>query len=246
MRKHIDVPEVITTQFNGPRSSGNGGYTCGILAHRMTDQLHCTAAIASTLRKPPPLGTPLTWRDTARSVALTGDDGEVIGVAEAGSFEAGPPAFPGLDVAKRATAAYEGHQHHPFDTCFTCGTARGEGDGLRVFSGPFDTDMVAAVWTPHAAFAGANGRLAYEFAWAAMDCPGGWAAHVDQTPMVLGRMTAIVEFLPRAGEECVVVGGLMRVEGRKHFTNTALYTAGGSLLGHAEQIWVSIDLDDFA
>ena len=246
VRKHLLTADTISSQFNGPRYSGNGGYTCGFLARRLIEQTHAATAIASTLRKPPPLDTPLTWRDTGRSVALVDESDVVIGSAEPGSFGADPPACPDLETAWRATEAYEGNQYHPFDTCFTCGTARNEGDGLRVFSGPLGQDKVAAVWTPHDAFADANGRLGYEFAWAAMDCPGGWAAHIDKTPMVLGRMTAVVDVLPLAGEQCIVVGGLVRVEGRKQFTNTALYSANGALLGHAEQIWVTIDIKDFS
>ena len=246
MRNPLLTADTISSQFNGPRASGNGGYTCGLLAHRLIGQTPGVTAIASTLRKPPPLDTPLTWRDTERSVALVDESDVVIGSAEPGSFGADPPACPDLETAWRATNAYEGHRYHPFDTCFTCGTARTEGDGLRVFSGPLGNDQVAAVWTPHEAFADADGRLSDEITWAAMDCPGGWAAHIDKMPMVLGRMTAVVNVLPLAGEECIVVGGLVRVEGRKHFTNTALYSVSGALLGHAEQIWVTIDIKDFS
>ena len=246
MREHLLTSETISSQFNGPRNSGNGGYTCGLLAHRLMERAKDATVIASTLRKPPPLDTPLGWREGERSVTLVDESDGVIGVAEPGTFVADPPECPNLETAWRATNAYEGHRYHPFDTCFTCGTARVEGDGLRVFSGPLGNNQVAAVWTPHEAFANPDGRLGYEIVWAAMDCPGSWAAHIDKMPMVLGRMTAVVDVFPLAGEQCIVVGGLVRVEGRKHFTNTALYSANGALLAYAEQIWVTIDIKDFS
>ena len=58
------------------------------------------------------------------------------------------------DAAAAAAASYPGHTFHPFPTCFACGTAREEGDGLRIFPGPVGDgprrrDRVAATWTPH-------------------------------------------------------------------------------------------------
>lgn len=242
----IESPDIIAAQFNGPPKSGNGGYVCGMLAHRLTEHLPGAAVISSSLRKPPPLDTEISWRLEPDSVTLVDAAGEAIGFAEPSSFEAEPPPCPDLESAGRATQAYEGHAYHPFATCFVCGTARGIGDGLRVFSGRIDADNVAAVWAPHENFCGPDRRLGYEFAWSAMDCPGGWAAHIDHEPMVLARMTASVDMLPVAGEECIVVGRIVRSERRKRFTSTALYSAGGALLGRAEQLWIAINIADFS
>lgn len=241
VRKRTLAPEVIGSQFNGPPTTGNGGYVAGLLAHRLTDQLHCVTAVTSKLLRPPPLDAPLHWRDQARGVSLVDDEGEVVGTAEPGSFREGPPEAPTLDEARAAGEAYDGFNQHPFPTCFTCGIERAEGDGLRVFSGPLADGRVACSWTAHESFADGSGRLRHEFAWAAMDCPGGWAAGIaEDKPMLLGKMTAVVDYLPPVGEECIVVGSLQRVDGRKHFTSTALYAPSGSLVGHAEQIWITI------
>jgi hypothetical protein len=62
---------------------------------------------------------------------------------------------------------------------------------------------------------------------------------------VLGRMTAEVLRAPRAGEPLVATGDLSARDGRKFFTSTALYAADGELLGHAEQVWIEIDVTTF-
>ncbi len=143
-------------------------------------------------------------------------------------------------------AAYAGFRHHPFARCFTCGTNRDEGDGLRLFTGPYGEGVTAAPWTPHPAFAGDDGAINPAVMWAALDCPGGWAADFTHNAIVLGMMTAIVHRRPQAGEPCIAVGRLDEHIGRKFLTDTALYTVEGELLGHAEQLWIEIDLANFS
>ena len=63
--------------------------------------------------------------------------------------------------------------------------------------------------------------------------------------MVLGRMTAEVLRAPRAGEALLSVGQLNGRDGRKFLTATALYTAGGQLLGRAEQTWIEVPAGTF-
>ncbi|MCL3817762.1 hypothetical protein [Aeromicrobium wangtongii] len=232
----------IPAQFNGPEHSGNGGYVAGLLAAELG-----TGPVTSTLRIPPPLDTPLTWEHDAETgeVRLLTTGGAVVGSAAPGQFARDVPPAPTATEAEQALAAYPGFTHHPFDRCFTCGTARGDGDGLRLFPGPVDEHRTAAAWTPHAAFGGADGVLDVPTTWAALDCPGGWAADFTRQVMVLGRMTAEVVRPPRAGEECLATGVLRNRDGRKFITDTALYTAGGELLGRAEQIWIQVDAEAF-
>ena len=77
--------------------------------------------------------------------------------------------------------------------------------------------------------------------WAALDCPGGWAGGFADRPMVLGRMTARLDALPAVGVEHVVMGEHRETVGRKTMTATSLYTADGTLVGSAEQIWFAVD-----
>ncbi|MGI9083762.1 MAG: hypothetical protein ACR2FE_00545 [Aeromicrobium sp.] len=230
----------IPAQFNGPERSGNGGYVCGLLAAEQGAKIS-----TSTLREPPPLDTPLTWeRDgvdgSGDDVRLVTAGGAIIGTAETGAFRRDVLPCPTEAEAEAGLAAYPGFHHHPFDHCFTCGTKRGEGEGLRLFAGHVDADRTAAPWTPHAAFADPDGNVNLPLTWAALDCPGGWAVDFNENSILLGRMTAEVFRAPRAGETLLATGRLDEHDGRKFHTSTALYTRDAELLGRAEQTWIEI------
>ncbi|NRQ48329.1 hypothetical protein [Aeromicrobium stalagmiti] len=231
----------IPAQFNGPDHSGNGGYVAGMLAAEHGGP----GPVTSTLRLPPPLDVPLSWEhDTHHDgeiVRLLTAGGAVVGEATPGTFTRDVPAVPTDAEAATGLAAYPGFHHHPFDRCFTCGTAREDGDGLRLFTGPIGDGRTAGPWTPHAAFGHTDGLLDVPTTWAALDCPGGWAADFTQQTMVLGRMTAEVVRAPRAGEPLLAAGELDERDGRKFLTSTALYTPDGELLGRAEQVWIEVD-----
>lgn len=231
----------IPARFNGPDHSGNGGWVAGLIAEQVGADV-----VTSTLRLPPPLDVPLTWEhdhhhEGGEVVRLLTAGGAVIGSAAPGSFLRDAPEPPTAEQAATGLAAYPGFDHHPFDHCFTCGTARAEGDGMRLFTGPISDGRTAGPWTPHPALAGAAGHLDTPTTWAALDCPGGWAADFTQQTTVLGRMTAQVHRLPSAGEPCLAVGALRGHEGRKFFTDTALWTVDGELVGRSEQIWIQVD-----
>jgi hypothetical protein len=77
--------------------------------------------------------------------------------------------------------------------------------------------------------------------WAALDCPGGFAAGVGDTVMVLGRMAARVLVRPRAGRAyCLVAWGGGPAAGRKQPAGSALLDARGGVLAVASTVWVAI------
>ncbi|MGJ9413552.1 hypothetical protein ACHAAC_12675 [Aeromicrobium sp. CF4.19] len=225
----------IGAQFNGPATSGNGGYVCGVLADE-----HGADVVTATLRQPPPLDSPLTWERDEDDLRLLTPGGAVVGEANVGSFAGTPPPCPTAEETTAGLASYAGFAAHPFDRCFTCGTARSDGDGLRLFTGPVDETRTAGPWQPHAAFDAGDGALDVPVTWAALDCPGGWAADFSQQLMLLGRMTAQVLRRPTIGERLRSTGHLARRDGRKFHTATALYTETGELLGRAEQVWIEV------
>ena len=231
----------IAAQFNGPDRSGNGGYVAGLLGAEPG-----STPATSTLRLPPPLDVPLSWDHEGEELRLLTAGGAIVGAAQAGAFVREPPPCPTGDQAAAGLAAYPGFHHHPFDRCFTCGTQRAAGDGLRLFTGPIGDDLTAGPWTAHDAFAGADGAIDVPVMWAALDCPGGWAADFTHNTIVLGRMTADIVRRPATGEPCRSVGRLHAQDGRKGRTETAWYTEDGELLGRAEQTWILIDLADFS
>jgi hypothetical protein len=217
----------IGRRYRGPASSGNGGYTCGVLASFVD-----APAVEVTLRLPPPLERPLAVeRRDGRPVLL---DGAAL-VAEA--VPAQPPGdAPGAvewEEAAEAAERYPGFAAHPFPECFVCGPAREEGDGLRVFAGPVAgrEGLVAAPWRA--------AEVQVEVVWAAIDCPGAFAAGAVAREAALGRMTAAVYRLPGEGEACVTVGWPLGEEGRKLFAGTALFGADGALLAASRQTWIA-------
>lgn len=231
----------VARRFCGPPASGNGGYVAGLVA----PHVHPSDPVTVTLRKPPPLEVVMqVVSDDGDRVAL--NDGDLL-IAEAttGSF-IGDPVLPvPLDDAYAAHEKYQGLDDPTFQSCFVCGLSRE--DGLRLMSGPTSADSTACVWTPDASLAATPGddKAAFEFVWAALDCPGGWTTDMLARPLVLGRMTAQVQALPGIGEPVVVVGEHTSTTGRKTMTSTSAYAADGSLLGRAEQTWIAIDGDVF-
>lgn len=252
---------IVPRRHCGPPDSGNGGWTAGALValhpHCCPDnRVDTWPPMEVTLRQPPPLEAPM----------LVEVDGDVVtasfggaGIATARSAEHDPvpvdPVAP--EVARAAEASYTGHAFHPFATCFSCGTAREEGDGLRIFPGRVDDSTgpegarrprVAAAWTPHPSlsedwhtYVDDQRRASIASTWAALDCAGAWASDFGERLMVLGRMTARIDTLPVVGEEHVVVGEARGQEGRKAFSATTLYDADGRVVGAAEQVWIAVD-----
>ncbi len=64
--------------------------------------------------------------------------------------------------------------------------------------------------------------------------------------MVLARMSAQVDALPRTGEEHVVVGLVLGAEGRKTWTAATVHDPDGRVVARAEHLWIRVDPADFA
>jgi hypothetical protein len=211
---------VIAHRFRGPDKSGNGGYTAGRIARELG-----VREAEVTLRLPPPLETPLRLDGAGRVW-----DGEAL-VAEAREADVG--ISPPDPVAwGDAVAAQSPDLDSPFPYCFVCGHARD--DGLHIHAGPVpEREVFAAPWTV------GDDAEGEEFAWAALDCPGAYATGVlGRGTVLLGRLTARIDRVPRAGERCVVVAWPLGGEGRTHGAATALTTDEGELLGLARAVWV--------
>lgn len=224
---------IIPSRFNGPPASGNGGYTCGLVSGLVD------GVAEVTLRTPPPLDTELDVAHTPDGIEVL-DGSTLVATARAvAPWEPEVPAPPSLEAARAARDAYRGHDVHEFPTCFTCGPDRE--DGLAIFPGPVGQGVVASSWWATETLPHRDGVLDDAVVWAALDCPGAWSsARMEDGPIVLGRMAAMLLAPVAVGAEYVSYGWTDAEEGRKTFAGTAIADAEGRLLAVARQTWISI------
>ena len=223
----------IPSRFNGPPTSGNGGYSAGALAALIDGP-----ALVS-LRRPPPLDADIAVCDAGERLEAWHQD-KLVMYAYAQSPSEDVPAPPSLEVARAGPLTFPRHEH-PLPTCFVCGPSRGA-DGLRLFTGPVDGfDGVADQWTPTTDLGDETGRVRPEVMWAALDCPSYFSIPGPRRMALLGSICARVIDRPRTEEPAIVVGWHRRSDGRKHQTASAVFSAGGELLAHADTLWIELD-----
>ena len=228
------MPDIeIHRRFCGPPTSGNGGYTAGLLAR------HIDGPATVTLRRPPPLERPLRAVGESGGVRLL--DGEDV-IAEAVPARARARAAVGArhDAAAAAGGGPDWYPRPPVPGCFVCGPDRA--DGLRIFPGPLD-GTYATAWTPTPEFADDRGHVLGEIVWSALDCPSFAPSRGLPDPpiaMVLGRLTAELRAPVTAGQTYVVVAWPIARDGRKLDTGSALADADGRVVAVARARWIEI------
>ncbi|MFC4947153.1 hypothetical protein [Pseudonocardia sp. GCM10023141] len=236
----------LSSRFNGPPGVANGGIACGSLAGAAG--VAPGAAVEVRLRRPVPLDRRLDVRLDGDAFRLE-DAGEVV--ARGHVTEAGPDlSVPDVVTADEAVAATRRHTNAVFPACFVCGSGRPDGDGLRIFPGRVaDRRVWAAPWTPDRSVVGADGRVAPEFVWAALDCPAGFAAVEDAlerdalpggSAAVLGRMSVRLAGLPEIAVEHRIVAWPIAVDGRRLTAGSALLSPNGDVLAAAGTTWVAL------
>jgi hypothetical protein len=203
---------------------------------------HLAADAEITLRRPVPLGTELQIT-LGNGVLALHDENDLVAEGASTRLENSAPEPPTFAEALAATASFAGLRSHPYPRCVGCGTGRTDLLAMRIFPGPLVArDLVAAVWYP-GGDAMADGLIKPEFGWAALDCPGGWAAirfgRVNQ-PAVLGRMAARLSPTITAHSAFIVVGWLASASGRKLAAGSALYTRDGVMQGLSRQTWITL------
>jgi len=239
LRRHTGARALTTltiaSRYKGPPASGNGGYVCGLIA--VTVQ----ADLRVRLLSPPPLDTPLELEPEGNDAWVLSSAAGPVARAVAGRLELDVPGPPQYVQAVWASQHYPGFREHAFPECFVCGPHRRRGDGLRIFPGMLDTGIVAAPWLPADNLDGGDGKVAVEFLWAALDCPGYFAVSGGRRVMVLGEMQAHVDRRVHVGEPCTVIGWKIGAEGRKHYAGTAIFDEDGELCARARATWIELE-----
>ncbi len=220
----------VEPRYNGPLTSANGGYACGLVAR------HVDGPAEVTLRRPIPLATPLELeRHDDGHVTL--HDGETL-LAEADPalpLDLEPPYRPTVAEAREAAETGFGALPDTFARCFVCATPHHRHDGLGVHFGPLPTHpgMTGAVLDTDV--------IAPELVWAALDCPS-YTPELwhSPRPSLLARLTAELLEPVEPGEPMVVTGWTLRRDGRKHESATALLGADGRMLARARALWIEL------
>jgi hypothetical protein len=239
----------IDKRYCGPPNSGNGGYVCGRPAR------YVPGGAEVTLRAPPPLDKPLYVVVTDDGLWELRDGASVVATGRSTSVELTRLEKASFDEACAAEQLTPVKPHeHLLPTCFVCGPARAQGDGLRIFAGPLARQsrnasaVLAATWTPDPTLTAEDGFVASEVLWSALDCPTGYASShdresgsFDRTPILLGRMSARIETRPRPGERCVITAWEAGRDGRKRVAEAAAYGEAGTLLAVARATWIAVD-----
>ena len=231
MAESISIP----SRFNGPLNSGNGGYSCGVVAGLIT------GTVEANLRAPVPLDRRLDVVPAADgSVQVLDGETLVIEARRASGPAVEVPAPVGVEQAREASTRYRGLSDGTFSRCFVCGRARD--DAFGVFAGSVSgRDLVASPWVPPRLTADADGNVRSEFVWAVLDCPTYFALYASgELPQsVLARLTARLDAPVRVGEEHVVVAWPIELDGRKHHAGAAVISATGETLALARALLIA-------
>lgn len=229
----------IDRRFNGPPDSGNGGYSCGLIA------VAIGKPVKVRLVQPVPLDQPIEVTRIADDRWDAYSDGVLIATASAFDAQAEAPPPSSWVEALGASHHYAGFAQHGFPDCFVCGPERVEGDGLRIFPGSVPgTNQLAAPWKPDESLSDDRGHVKPEFIWAALDCPG-YFATCSPNAALLGELAVHIDHLPKIDEPCVVTSWPMSVEGRKHRAGTALFDSEGKRCAVGVATWIELRKDGF-
>jgi hypothetical protein len=228
------VAVVIDPRFNGPPTSGHGGYSCGCAAAQVRGD-----AVEVTLRRPPPLGVALDVARDGETASLVREGDVVASARPVAALEPGGPPPVGPAEAAEASTRFKWKHDHPFPTCFGCGPRRDPAEALCLFCGPVGDGRFAVPWTP-APWTGGD-AVDPVFVWAALDCPSSAPAHgTIDGPIVLGRLTVALAGAVAVGAPHVIQSWLEGSDGRKRFTGVALFTADGQRRASGRAVWFEL------
>ncbi|MBE0591172.1 MAG: hypothetical protein IH616_02080 [Gemmatimonadales bacterium] len=240
----MSTPLVIASRFNGPPTSGNGGYVSGRLARELQERRGKVEAVEVTLRAALTLDKPLDVRDRPDSGVSLYDGDQLLAEAVATSLALDVPTPPSLDEARAAgvIGRMRSASGNAYLKCFGCGMSRAEHEGLRLNPTPVgEADQVASDWIPHEAFADEDGTVPAEIVWTALDCPAGFAwgfkTGDGNAGLLTGRITLAQSGEVRAGQTYIVTAWPLEREGRKLHAGAALHDAEGRLVAWSRQLW---------
>lgn len=229
----------IPARFNGPPTSGNGGYSCGVLAAFIDGPARVR------LHAPPPLDVEMSVQVGDAGAVAMFDGDKLIGSAAPCELELDIPAAPSVTQARDASARYPSRDEHMFETCFVCGPKRPAHDGLELFPGPVrDWSLLACPWLPGDDLLDEHGNVGEAYLWSALDCPGFFAGMGEEVrPAVLGELEGRLVTPVQGGRTLVVFAWPLGEDGRKVYAGTAIATGDGSVVAYSRSTWIIMKSD---
>ena len=225
---------LVAPRFNGPPTSGNGGYTAGLIATAIGE------SVAVRLHQPIPLGRELTVGSQTHDRWEVRAGEELIATARPTIVDLETPAAPPYSDALVASKHYVGFKQHSLPTCFVCGVQRKRHDGLCIFPGSIEgVATLAAPWIPDETLDNGAGKVRPEFIWAALDCPGYFATAYPGLAL-LGEFAVHIDRLVHIDEPCVVIAWEIGRDGRKHRAGTALFDDDGERCAVGVATWIEL------
>jgi hypothetical protein len=226
----------VSSAYQGIPGIAHGGYVAGLLAEQAGEPLQVT------LRRPPPLDTPLAI-DDGDGLALRDPQGRLVMEAvPAVAVERELPTV-ALDEA-RARDRHPRFAQHPYPVCFVCGTQHDDGFGMRV-SAPDERGVAAAVWLPSGPLLPDGDAVPSAFAWAVVDCLTVWSfadrwADPQWWPAVTGQLRVTTDAPVRRDAPHVASGRLVGRDRRRVTVDAVVADADGQVCARAEAVWVVI------
>lgn len=245
MGKSSIAPIRLGGWFQGPRGSGQGGFTAQRFAHAVTARTGGSSTVA--IKAPIPLETDLdvvqrgaNWELIDPSVT----DNDTILVAT--SWKPDVPDTEPVSVADAAIAGARfplAAEDHPVPVCFSCGL---EPDSMHVMCGPLADGRYASDWTvPHWAIDDA-GNVDSGALWAAIDCTQAWYAGLAggrrHSVTVQIAVEEIVPLTPGSYALVAWAGDYPTDwDGRKRGACAAMFAADGTCVAKSRTFWVAVD-----
>jgi hypothetical protein len=224
----------VARRFQGPPTSGNGGYAAGLIANAIGE------SVTVRLHQPIPLERPLEvgGEDSDRWEVRSSD--QLIATARRSTVTTEVPSAPSYADALEASKYYPGFKHHPLPTCFVCGTQRKRHDGLCIYPGTIPgSTLHAAPWMADETLDNGTGKVSPEYVWAALDCPGYFATAYPELAL-LGEFAVHIDRLVHIDEPCVVIAWSISRDGRKHRAGTALFDEDGERCALGIATWIEL------
>lgn len=231
----MDEQLTIPSRFQGVQGKGQGGHAAGLLAE------HIRGPATADFFVPIPLDRPLQLRGDDARLELLDGDALVLRVRARGENLAVPDPVTVADAAdaQRRSPVWD---HPMVSDCYSCGTVPGT---MEVHPGPLTGKPgYATTWTPPEWAGDGAGQVLPRHVWAAIDCPAGWCAGMQDggrfRPAVTGSMTVQVLGQVPMGLTYAISAWTEPWKGRRVSAGTALFDATGRCLAVSSSVWIAL------